>query len=79
TGVGNTYIECDIEDYRIAHHLMSAILPSTLGKLPAGAERVLDEVRSLIESRSLRFDIPREKSGLHRENCESTADLDTNL
>lgn len=57
-GVGNTYIECDIEDYRIAHHLMSAILPSTLGKLPAGAERVLDEVRSLIESRSLRFDIP---------------------
>ena len=77
TGSG-AYIECDIEDYRIAHEIMSTILPSTLGELPASAERVLDEVRSLIESRSLRLDIApdeiwvtqrelRESSGLGHE------------
>ena len=28
------YVECDLEDYRIAHRIMTAILPLTLSNFP---------------------------------------------
>ena len=75
---GKSYIECDIEDYRVAHQVMSQILPSTLGELPASAKRVYEETEKLIESRALHLDVPsseiritqrelREHSGLGHE------------
>jgi len=53
-----SYIECDIEDYRIAYQVMSQILPSTLGELPASAQRVYEELKALVESRALNLDVP---------------------
>ena len=47
-----TYIECDIEDYRIAYEIMRAILPSTLGEMPNSAQRLYEEVKHLIEKRA---------------------------
>jgi DNA primase catalytic core len=54
---GFSYIECDIEDYRIAYALMSAILPLTLSNFPAAAEALYEDVRSLIKAKAAREDL----------------------
>ena len=55
------HIECDIEDYRVAYRIMSAILPSTLGTLPASALRVYEPFRALVETRSAKLGIKEDK------------------
>jgi DNA primase len=42
---GLAYIDCDLEDYRVAHDLMQAILPSTLTNFPKAAMGLYDQVR----------------------------------
>jgi hypothetical protein len=44
---GVEYIACDSIDYRIAHTIMKAVLPATLGAFPRGAESLYEAVREL--------------------------------
>jgi DNA primase catalytic core len=44
---GVEYIACDSIDYRIAHTIMRAVLPATLGAFPRGAESLYEAVREL--------------------------------
>lgn len=55
------HIECDMEDYRVAYKIMSAILPSTLGTLPSSALRVYEPLKALIETRSSKLNIKEDK------------------
>ena len=56
-GATGTFLECDIEDYRIAYQIMNAILPSTLGELPSSAARLFEEAKGLIETRARELDV----------------------
>src|SRR3990172_3085605 len=43
---GVEYIECDLDDYRIAYEIMiQAVLSSTINELPAGSVALFDELR----------------------------------
>ncbi len=51
---GLSYIECDLEDYRIAHRIMvSGVLSSTMLDLPRGAQELYDSLRGLARKRAL--------------------------
>ena len=77
---GREYIECDLEDYRIAYHLMSAILPSTLSNFPRSAAELFDAIRKLAKTKA-------EESGLEsfevelsqREIREATGQANTTV
>jgi DNA primase len=48
-----SFIRCDLEDYRIAYHIMvDGVLSSTLRELPAGSQLLYDQIRSLARSES---------------------------
>jgi len=49
---GREYVECDLEDYRLAHRIMSAILPSTLSNFPRSAAELYAAIRSLARARA---------------------------
>lgn len=50
---GLSYIECDLEDYRIAHRIMvSGVLSSTMLDLPRGAQELYDSLRVLARKRA---------------------------
>jgi hypothetical protein len=44
TGEKFTYIECDLEDYRIAYNIIRHTLPATLASLPSGSLFLYDEL-----------------------------------
>jgi DNA primase len=46
------YIACDIVDYKIAHTIMRAVLPATLGAFPRGAEALYEAVRELARTKA---------------------------
>ncbi len=65
---GIRFIECDLEDYRIAFRIMAGILPSTLGGFPLSAKAVYDEVRKHIHHKAEESDLkPSEVSVTQRE------------
>jgi hypothetical protein len=49
---GLAYIACDLEDYRVAHDLMQAILPSTLTNFPKSALSLYETIRPVIRKES---------------------------
>ena len=49
---GRQYVECDLEDYRIAHRIMSAILPSTLSNFPRSASDLYASFRVLAKAKA---------------------------
>jgi hypothetical protein len=50
---GKSYVECDIEDYRIAYELMvHGVLASTMVELPRGAVELYDALRELARTRA---------------------------
>jgi hypothetical protein len=50
---GRSYIECDIEDYKIAYRIMCGILPMTLSNVPHTAVTLYEQVRSLSTKRAV--------------------------
>jgi len=49
---GRSYIECDIEDYKVAYRIMCGILPMTLSNVPHTAVALYEQVRSLATKRA---------------------------
>jgi hypothetical protein len=49
---GREYIECDLEDYRLAYRIMAAILPSTLSNFPRSASELYTTVRLLAKAKA---------------------------
>ena len=57
-----SYIECSVEDYRIAHELLSdGVLDNTLDDLPQSARKLLDSIRTYVAKRAKAEDLPAEK------------------
>ncbi len=54
---GKHYIECDLEDYKVAYRIMKTLLSSTLTTLPRSAVILYEELRGLLKSKA-------EKDGL---------------
>ncbi len=54
---GKHYIECDLEDYKVAYRIMKTLLSSTLTTLPRSAVILYEELRGLLQSKA-------EKDGL---------------
>jgi DNA primase len=50
---GLAYIDCDLEDYRVAHDLMQAILPSTLTNFPKSSLALYETIRPIIRQKAL--------------------------
>ena len=46
------YLECDIEDYRIAHQIISQILPGVLTSLPKSAGVLYGQIQELAEKKA---------------------------
>jgi len=44
---GQTYVACDMADYRIAYRVLAAILPSTLSSIPRLVQDIYEELRTL--------------------------------
>ena len=53
-GTGGSYIECDIEDYRIAHGIIMQVLPGVLSGLPKSAMLLHGQIRELAMSKATR-------------------------
>ena len=49
---GYTFIECDLEDYRVAYDIMMKILPSTLSNFPLSANLLYERIRERIRERA---------------------------
>jgi hypothetical protein len=49
---GYTFIECDLEDYRVAYDIMIKILPSTLSNFPLSANLLYERIRERIRERA---------------------------
>jgi DNA primase len=54
SGSGYEYVECDMEDYRIAYGLMQAILPLTLSNFPVASQALYDDIRRIIHAKAER-------------------------
>jgi DNA primase len=70
---GLAYIACDLEDYRIAHDLMQAILPSTLTNFPKAAMGLYEQLREILHQKAKVDELEVEKvSVTQREIREAT-------
>lgn len=70
---GREYIECDLEDYRIAHRIMSAILPSTLSSFPRSAKELYASFRACAKKRASEESLdPEEVTLTQRDLREAT-------
>jgi len=70
---GREYVECDLEDYRIAHRIMSAILPSTLSSFPRSAKELYASFRECAKKRAGEENLdPAEITITQRELREAT-------
>ena len=71
---GVEYIECDLDDYRIAYEIMiQAVLSSTMNELPAGSVALYDELRTLARREARKAGIePHEASLTQRDIREFT-------
>jgi DNA primase len=70
---GLAYIACDLEDYRIAHDLMQAILPSTLTNFPKAAMGLYEQLREILHQKARADELEVEKvSVTQREIREAT-------
>lgn len=54
---GKRFIECDLDDYKVAYRIMKGILSSTMTTVPKSAVLLYEELRSIIKARA-------EKDGL---------------
>jgi DNA primase len=52
TSVSLEYIECDIEDYRIAYEIMMGTLMTTFIELPKGSRMLYEEIREYVKSQA---------------------------
>jgi hypothetical protein len=52
TADGVVFIECDLEDYRIACNIMNTIILSTLTNFPKSAQRLYEAVRGAIKKKA---------------------------
>ena len=63
------YIECSLEDYRIAFELLSdGVLDNTLDDLPQPARKLLETIRSYVTKRAQADDIALEKVIFERKD-----------
>ena len=63
------YIECSVDDYRIAHELLSdGVLDNTLDDLPQSARKLLETIGAYVSSRAKAEDIPAEKVIFERKD-----------
>ena len=63
------YIECSIEDYRIAFELLSdGVLDNTLDDLPQPARKLLETIRAYVMRRAEAEDLPPEKIIFERKD-----------
>jgi DNA primase len=70
---GLAYIACDLEDYRVAHDLMQAILPSTLTNFPKAAMGLYEQLREILHQKAKADELEVEKvSVTQREIREAT-------
>jgi DNA primase len=70
---GLAYIACDLEDYRVAHDLMQAILPSTLTNFPKAAMGLYEQLRAILHQKAKADELEVEKvSVTQREIREAT-------
>ena len=77
---GREYVECDLPDYRIAHRIMSAILPSTLSNFPRSAAELYAAIRSLARARAEEESLqPWELELSQREIREATGQANTTV
>ena len=77
---GREYVECDLEDYRIAHRIMSAILPSTLSNFPRSAAELYAAIRSIARARAEDESLqPWELELSQRELREATGQANTTV
>ena len=51
TGAAKSYIECDIEDYRIAYKIIMEVLPGVLSGLPRSATLLYGQIKRLLMSK----------------------------
>jgi len=49
---GGRYIECDLEDYRIAYRIMMSVLPSTMSSFPKSAQLLYEAVRKILQEKT---------------------------
>jgi hypothetical protein len=73
TGKGTEYIECDLEDYRLAYRIMKGILPSTLANFPKAALSLYEAIRQVVRKKAEREKLASEDVALtQRELREAT-------
>ena len=49
---GRAFIECDLEDYKVAYRIMKRVLSSTMTTVPRSAVILYEELRSLIKTKA---------------------------
>ena len=49
---GKVFIECDLEDYKVAYRIMKRVLSSTMTTVPKSAVILYEELRSLIKAKA---------------------------
>ena len=66
---GIEYIECSLDDYRIAYELLSdGVLENTLDDLPQAARKLFEIIRRYVHKRSVDDTIPKEKIIFERKD-----------
>ena len=64
-----TYIECNVNDYRIAYNLLSeGVLDNTMDDLPRTARELLDIIKRYINEKSKKENIPPDRLIFERKN-----------
>lgn len=54
----DSYIECDLEDYRTAYEIMVKILPSTLSNFPKSAQLLYEAIRKILTVKAEKENLP---------------------
>ena len=49
---GKHYIECDLEDYKVAYRIMKTLLSSTMTTVPRSAVLLFDELKAIIKAKA---------------------------
>jgi DNA primase catalytic core len=73
SGESVRYIECDLQDYRVAYRILCATLPATLSSFPPSAIELYGAVRLILKEKAVRLGLKStEVSVSQREIREAT-------
>jgi hypothetical protein len=73
------FIECDLEDYKVAYDIMVKILPSTLSNFPKSAQLLYETIRRILKEKADQESLPISEVSVTQREIREREGLEHNF